>query len=286
MLLIKTTIGPSIIHGIGLYADQFIPKGTIIWEFTPGFDHRLTKSKLEKWKEIDPDASKYVYLDKNTSQYILCSDNARFMNHSSTPNSRHMYLKNEYGQTIATRDIQIGEEIIYHYQDCERNAIPRGYRDMDNPKVIVKNTRKYGQALFARENINKGEVIAAFNGDIIKARNIFNIPNDPPFELRDHAIQFEENKWRDSKGIAKFIAHSCEPNCGIKEKFKIVALEDIKKGEEVTFDYDMTENSDWQIADCKCGRKNCRKVIHGYRYLSEEVKRKYQGYVSEYLTRL
>jgi hypothetical protein len=34
MLLVKTTIAPSPIHGIGLFADQFIPQGTRIWEFT------------------------------------------------------------------------------------------------------------------------------------------------------------------------------------------------------------------------------------------------------------
>ena len=43
MLYVKTKIGQSKIHGMGLFADQFIKKGTIIWKFTPGFDLKFTK---------------------------------------------------------------------------------------------------------------------------------------------------------------------------------------------------------------------------------------------------
>ena len=38
MLLVKTKIGPSEIDGIGLFADQFIPRGTLVWELVPALD--------------------------------------------------------------------------------------------------------------------------------------------------------------------------------------------------------------------------------------------------------
>ena len=38
MLLVKTRLGASAIHGIGLFADEFIPKDTVTWRFTPGLD--------------------------------------------------------------------------------------------------------------------------------------------------------------------------------------------------------------------------------------------------------
>lgn len=59
-------------------------------------------------------------------------------------------------------------------------------------------------------------------------------------------------------------------------------MRDVKKGEELTMDYDMTENSDW-VMNCLCSTKNCRKVIKGYRYLSEEMKKKYKSWISDYL---
>ncbi|HEY9586021.1 MAG TPA: hypothetical protein VJJ27_00060 [Candidatus Paceibacterota bacterium] len=46
MLLIKTKVKSSKIHGLGLFADQFIPEGTEIWRFTPGFDQKFTGEQL------------------------------------------------------------------------------------------------------------------------------------------------------------------------------------------------------------------------------------------------
>ncbi len=78
------------------------------------------------------------------------------------------------------------------------------------------------------------------------------------------------------------ISHSCEPNCGIKNKTVLVAMRKIKKGEELSYDYDMTENSDWSM-ECSCGKPSCRKIIRGYRYLPEEKRKEYNGYISEWL---
>ena len=152
----------------------------------------------------------------------------------------------------------------------------------DNPNIEVRETRKYGKSLFVNVDINKGDVIAVFDGKIYEAEKCSNLPNDPPSKIRDHAIQFEKHKWRDSNGVARYIAHSCDPNCGIKELFKIVAMRDIKEGEEISWDYDMSENSDWKM-ECKCGSKNCRKLIRGYRFLPEEIKKKYEGFISGWL---
>ena len=52
MLLIKTKIQESRIHGIGLFADEFIPKGTEIWKFTPGFDMKFTREEILKFPEF------------------------------------------------------------------------------------------------------------------------------------------------------------------------------------------------------------------------------------------
>lgn len=58
----------------------------------------------------------------------------------------------------------------------------------------------------------------------------------------------------------------------------------IKKGEEISFDYDMSENSDWRM-DCKCGNNSCRKIIGNYSVLPQKIRQRYKGYISEYLTR-
>jgi hypothetical protein len=51
MLLVKTTLAPSPIHGMGLFADQFILHSTRLWEFTPGFDYKLSAAFLAQAPE-------------------------------------------------------------------------------------------------------------------------------------------------------------------------------------------------------------------------------------------
>ncbi len=153
----------------------------------------------------------------------------------------------------------------------------------DNPKLIREENSIYGKAVFAKEDIAKDEIIALWDGPVYEAENNSDLPNDLPLMIADHAIQFEKNKWRDSKGLARYINHSCEPNCGIKGLFVIVAMRNIKKGEEITWDYEMTENSDWQM-HCTCGTASCRKIIRAYRFLPGEIKTKYQNYTSRWLT--
>ncbi len=148
-------------------------------------------------------------------------------------------------------------------------------------KVIVRETCKYGKGLYANEDIKKGEIIADWTGGkIYEAEKC----SDLPEEIRDHAIQFEEHSWIDTDGIGRFFNHSCEPNCGVKGKFQIVAIRNIKKGEELTFDYEMSEDSDWRM-ECKCETPSCRKIIGAYRNMLEEIRKKYAGYISEWLVR-
>ena len=150
---------------------------------------------------------------------------------------------------------------------------------MDNPKVVVRRTKHHGRGVFAKEDIKKGEVIAVFDGKIYDYD--FEGWND---RICDHVVQFEEKKWRISKGIGQRINHSCEPNCGIKNLFKVVAMRKIPKGEEITWDYEMTERNvtGWSMK-CSCGTKSCRKKIGNYDNMPEEVRKKYTGYISKWL---
>lgn len=127
MLLVKTKIGQSNISGIGVFADEFIPKGTVIWRFQEGFDQMIEKSELEK---LSPPAKQqflnYAYFDLKTQKYILAFDDSRFFNHSETPNCDEADLPGELVTvTIAGRDIAIGEEITDDYRDYDASFADR-----------------------------------------------------------------------------------------------------------------------------------------------------------------
>jgi uncharacterized protein len=116
MLLVKTRLSPSTISGIGLHADEFIPKGTIIWEFSPGIDLKFTPYQhnlLKKFRNFEA-FDRYFYKSIISDCFILCADDGRFINHSNHPNTIDTPEREE-GLTIALRDIQRGEEITSNY---------------------------------------------------------------------------------------------------------------------------------------------------------------------------
>lgn len=147
-------------------------------------------------------------------------------------------------------------------------------------KLIVKDTTDREKELFAEEKINKGELIFDWeeNGIVYGVEKA----SDLPAIAKNHAIQFAPHKWIDSS-LGRNVNHSCNPNAGFKGLFKLVAMRDIEADEEIVYDYDMTENSDWVMEGCRCGSENCRKIICGYRFLPDEIKEKYCEYTSDWL---
>jgi SET domain-containing protein len=118
MLLIYTTLGSSSIHGIGLFAAQFIPKGTVTWRYHSDFDIAYSTQEIDKLSlPAKEQLLKYTYYDQDLQKYILCCDDQRFINHSSNdPN-----ILSTPREDIAARDIQEGEELLCDY-NCYDNT--------------------------------------------------------------------------------------------------------------------------------------------------------------------
>ena len=119
MLLVKTKIGKSKIHGIGLFADQFIPKGTLVQKFMSGFDLIISREEVSKLSEPSKEQFlKYAYKNKK-GNYILCFDDTRFLNHSDNPNLISDDPNEEID--IAARNIEKGEELTVNYRDFDED---------------------------------------------------------------------------------------------------------------------------------------------------------------------
>jgi len=68
----------------------------------------------------------------------------------------------------------------------------------------------------------------------------------------------------DGFGIAAFVNHSCAPNCETDEidgSIWILALQNIKAGEELTYDYNLYDGEPGELAPCYCGAKTCRGTM-------------------------
>jgi SET domain-containing protein len=113
MLLVKTYLDKSTIHGLGVFAGQFIRKGTKIWRFVEGFDRVYSPKQFAKLPKPARDFIKF-HGYRVDGEIILTIDNDCHMNHSDNPNT---YLHNGY--TIARRNIAKGTEITNDYREFE-----------------------------------------------------------------------------------------------------------------------------------------------------------------------
>lgn len=111
MLCVPTYIAQSTIEGIGLFAAKPIARGTVIWRFEPRFDVRIDLRDIPENDAITRDfLLRYGYRPDAEPVYVLCGDNARFMNHASLPNA------DDIGdETIARVNIARGQEITCNY---------------------------------------------------------------------------------------------------------------------------------------------------------------------------
>jgi uncharacterized protein len=120
MLLVPVRVGPSPLHGLGAFAVAPIPEGTAIWRFTPGFDLDLDPAVLDEQPEhFRAVLLHYGYIDPRLNRFILCCDDARFLNHSDAPNVGPGFERDPHGVDVAVRDIRPGEELTVDYQHVE-----------------------------------------------------------------------------------------------------------------------------------------------------------------------
>ena len=113
MLLVKTYLDKSAIHGLGVFAGELIRKGTKIWRFVEGFDHAYSPKQFAKLPKPAREFLKnYGY--RVDGEILFTVDNDRHINHSEDPNT---YLKSGYA--IARRNIRKGEEITNDYREFD-----------------------------------------------------------------------------------------------------------------------------------------------------------------------
>ncbi|KKQ87855.1 MAG: Nuclear protein SET [Parcubacteria group bacterium GW2011_GWF2_38_8] len=160
-----------------------------------------------------------------------------------------------------------------------------------NPKLEVRDTKKYGKGVFAKKDLKKDETLIVMGGyvlDINGENRLRGFPEDKPIEISED-FSFCPLTSEDIKLMPQhYVNHSCEPNAGWKGQVFMVAIRDIRAGEEIVYDYAMVvcSNKDSKTyfkMKCKCGSKNCRKIIDEEGWKNSELQKKYKGYFQWYL---
>jgi uncharacterized protein len=152
-----------------------------------------------------------------------------------------------------------------------------------NPKIEVRITPSKGRGLFAKEKIFKGEIIendeeALKDTQILTKEQIADKENSELwkslcYEISDTEEICPKDIYNPPAGF--LINHSCDPNTGVGEN--MIALRDIEAGEEITYDYAMTDAGNYND-ECLCGSEKCRGRRRGIDWMIPELQKRYKGY--------
>jgi SET domain-containing protein len=122
MFRVPTYVARSSIHGYGVFAAVHIPAGTVIWEYDEDADWALTEEEMAAFPEkLRTQMEAWTYQNEHGA-YILCSDTAKFMNHSFEPNCDDR----GWVETVAGRDIEAGEELTCDYREFDMKSKENG----------------------------------------------------------------------------------------------------------------------------------------------------------------
>ena len=118
------------------------------------------------------------------------------------------------------------------------------------------------RGLFANKDIKKDTIIIHYIGKIITKKQT---EEDSKFDNGKAIYLFNINNKYDLDGdfsynTARLINHSCNPNCQVESKglkLWISSIRDIKKNEELSYDYGFSFDENYKEFPCKCGSNNC-----------------------------
>ncbi len=148
--------------------------------------------------------------------------------------------------------------------------------------LYVEKSKIAGKGVFTKEPFKKGEIVFILKGKFKKhhPKNSKESKNGPNW------VGVGEDIWIDPIDISQYLNHSCQPNMGIKGRVEFVALHNIKKDEELTFDYSITEMDEFWEFPCNCRSRNCRKILHSIQSLPKPVFKHYLPYIPNYFQKV
>jgi uncharacterized protein len=133
MLLIRTRIGPSSIHGSGVFACEPASCGTAVWRFDPAFDRVIAEGELTGMPAAFREyIDMYAYYSADLGgRLLLPCDHAKFINHSAQPNTKTLPF-----MSVANRLIEAGDEIT-----CDYGAFCLGWTGFDEVPGLSPETQ-------------------------------------------------------------------------------------------------------------------------------------------------
>ena len=125
MYLVSTLIKESKIEGKGVFADQAISKGEVVWKYVAEHDIAISQRDYENLSDARKEyLSKGIYLSKESGLYIYPPENdpAWYTNHDASNHNLSVVVDKNISTEpffVANRDIKIGEELTNNYHEFD-----------------------------------------------------------------------------------------------------------------------------------------------------------------------
>jgi hypothetical protein len=153
-----------------------------------------------------------------------------------------------------------------------------------HPSAELAPAGRKGLGIFTTAPIAAGTTVCGFGGMMVERAEFDALDDD----LRTHSLQVDEHLYLVSLppyAPADHINHSCEPNCGLVGTSLVVTMRDVDAGEELCFDYAMSDTNDYDEFVCACDAPSCRRLVTGGDWRLAELQDRYRGYFSAYIER-
>ncbi|KAI5620822.1 histone-lysine N-methyltransferase 2A isoform X1 [Silurus asotus] len=170
------------------------------------------------------------------------------------------------------------EEQFKSARRCSSTDVPlavqfRHLKKTSRESVGVYRSAIHGRGLFCKRNIDAGEMVIEYSGNVI--RSVLTDKREKYYDAKGigcYMFRIDDYEVVDATmhgNSARFINHSCEPNCYSsvvnidgQKHIVIYALRKIYKGEELTYDYKFPIEEPGNKLPCNCGAKKCRKFLN------------------------
>lgn len=139
--------------------------------------------------------------------------------------------------------------------------------------VYLARSKIQGLGLYAARDLEKHTMVIEYIGQVIRTE--VSELREKQYDLRNRGIymfRLDEERVVDatlSGGLARYINHSCNPNCvteivDVDREYRIIifAKRRINKGEELSYDYKFDIEDDAHKISCMCEAPNCRKWMN------------------------
>jgi hypothetical protein len=156
------------------------------------------------------------------------------------------------------------------------------YMNWLTPLAQARDSGPKGSGSFALQPIPAGATVAAFGGHVADRHVMESLPPD----RRSRSIQIDDELFlvsAEQPEPGDMVNHSCDPTCGLRGEIVVVTRRDLGPGEELTFDYAMSDGTDYDEFECHCGTARCRGTVTGHDWRLPELQQRYAGYFSPYL---